>query len=65
MCCMKNFILGLPKIPISIGYGYQIGPRLREVTPTSNTVVENKYERWAGFIAIDIPLINFYSKPRK
>lgn len=59
------FILGLPKIPISIGYGYQIGPRLREVTATSNTTVENKYERWAGFIAVDIPLINFYSKPRK
>jgi len=59
------FILGLPKLPISIGYGYQIGPRLREVKADSNVLVENQYDRWSAFIVVDIPLLNFYSKPRK
>ena len=58
-------ILGLPRIPISLGIGYQIGPQLREVSADSNVILENQYERIAGFIAVDIPLMNFYSRSRK
>jgi len=56
-------VLGLPRIPISIGYGYQISPQLRGVSDTS-VKLENRADRWAGFIAVDIPLANLWSKPR-
>ncbi len=65
-------IYGLPKTPISIGYGWQRGPQLRGITTT--TEVEGESEvvnfdlangyRWNFFIAVDIPLFNLYTRSR-
>jgi len=57
-------VLGLPRIPISIGYGYQISPQLRSVNDQSVELGE-RADRWSGFIAVDIPLVNIWSKAIK
>ena len=64
-----HLVYGIPHTPLSLGYGWQRGPQLREVhipdpdggEPTNELV--NGY-RWAVFVAVDIPLFNIYSKPR-
>ena len=64
-----HLVYGIPKTPLSIGYGWQRGPQLREVhipdpaggEPTNRLV--SGY-RWAIFVAVDIPLFNIYTRPR-
>jgi hypothetical protein len=55
--------VGIPKFPLSIGYGFQTGPQLREIksgVPTFET--KQIYTRSSFFIAVDIPLFNIYNK---
>lgn len=56
-------VYGIPKWPLSIGAGAQYGPQLREVT-TMNNISENPSFSVRFFLAIDIPLLNFYTKSR-
>lgn len=65
-------IYGLPKAPISFGYGWQRGPQLRGITvttpigeepPLASYDLANGY-RWTFFIAVDIPLFNLYTKSK-
>jgi len=56
-------IYGLPTpLPISFGYGAQYGPTLYKVTSDNVNVSDKPGWRSHWFIAIDIPLINFWSK---
>ncbi|WP_276135180.1 hypothetical protein [Polluticoccus soli] len=55
-------IYGFGKTPISFGAGWQIGPRLRNVTATDNTVSE-MYSRFSLSFTVDIPLLNFATWP--
>ena len=56
-------VFGLPKVPISIGYGFQTGPQLRDIKEGVPTFETKKiYTRSAFFIAVDIPLFNLYNK---
>lgn len=63
-------IWGLPKWPVSLGAGGQLGPQLRQIsiTPTDEPAptleLESSAWRWQIFFAVDIPLINFYTKSR-
>ena len=57
-----GLIYGFPKVPISIGYTYQFGPALREINGTDKTVSNQLNRRWQFFLAVDIPLMNFYTK---
>lgn len=59
-----GIIYGLPKVPLSIGYTYQLGPTLREINPDVIVASEKLNRRWQFFIGVDIPLFNFYNKPR-
>lgn len=59
-----GLVYGIPKIPVSLGYTYQLGPALREINPEAATKSERMNKRWQFFIAVDIPLINFYTKSR-
>ncbi len=61
-------VLGFKDIPVSLGYGWQQGPHLREVNVedsanpgTFTNTTANGY-RWSIFLAVDIPLTNFYTK---
>ncbi len=58
------YVYGLPKWPISLGVGGQLGPQLREVTTTELNVDPNVSFTLQFFIAVDIPLLNFYTKSR-
>jgi hypothetical protein len=56
------FYYGFGKCPISLGAGVQLGPQLREVTTTNINVEKNYYLRYGITLAVDIPLLNFYTK---
>ncbi len=59
-----GIVLGLPAVPLSIGYTYQYGPALRELSSGAATVGQSNH-RTQFFLAVDIPLINIYSSSRK
>ena len=54
-------IYGVPKYPLSIGVGAQLGPNLREVTNASLNIDKTSGWRWGAFIAVDIPIVSLYS----
>lgn len=59
-------IYGFGKSPISIGAGVQLGPALRDVDPTGNADInKDYYVRAAGFIVVDIPILNLYNRKDK
>ncbi|MEP7318166.1 MAG: hypothetical protein ABI921_05485 [Panacibacter sp.] len=55
---------GLGKCPVSIGVGAQMGPQLRSITAKDINVDKNFYVRFGVSIAVDIPVLNFYTKSR-
>jgi hypothetical protein len=56
-------VIGLPGFPVSIGYGFQTGPQLRDIKQGVPTFETKKiYNRNSFFIAVDIPLFNLYNK---
>ena len=70
-------IYGIPTWPVSIGIGAQRGPQLREirinqqlidadgiVTQGLENVIESDGWRYGFTLAVDIPIINFYTKSR-
>ena len=58
-------VLGFANVPISIGGGVQYGPQLRKITKADTAVITTKAFRFSVFLAVDIPLINFYTKPQQ
>lgn len=50
---------GFPKIPISIGGGFQFSPHLSKVTLNGN-VIEPRKLRWNVFLAFDLPLLRIF-----
>lgn len=53
-------VYGVPKYPISIGIGAQLGPNLRSVTNGTLNSTTSGW-RWGAFIAVDIPMVSIYS----
>jgi hypothetical protein len=58
-------IYGIPRTPISIGGGWQYGPSLRKIESSAATIEPKQYTKWCLFIGVDIPILNFYTKPKK
>ncbi|MBL3656614.1 hypothetical protein [Fulvivirga sediminis] len=58
-------VYGFKDVPLSAGAGYQIGPRLHEVTVDNADMVSETYGRFSVFLAVDIHIINFHSKAKK
>ena len=58
------FSLGIAKTPLSVNIGWQMGPLLRAVSATENTY-SSKYTRISISLCVDIPIFNFYSKPKE
>lgn len=70
------FSVGLPKIPVSVNFGYQLAPTLRSITVvnSANTVqnpntsglanqyADKLYSRWSISLVVDIPIINLYTE---
>ena len=60
------YILGLPRSPISLGLGAQLGPNLREVDPSGSPNINTDYYiRTGGFIAVDIPFLTLSNRRDK
>ena len=59
-----HLVYGFPKWPVSVGFGVQMGPGLRKVTATTLGVDGTAGFRTGFFIAVDIPLLTFYSGSR-
>ncbi|MEO6732666.1 MAG: hypothetical protein ABIN01_15705 [Ferruginibacter sp.] len=57
-----GLIYGIPRLPLSIGYTYQFGPALRVINNTDKIVSNQLNRRWHFFLAVDIPLANFYTR---
>ena len=63
---------GLPKCPLSVNIGAQLGPNLREVNQATddkgnkvNLYQNNVYWRYSVSLVVDIPIFNFYTKSKK
>lgn len=56
--------VGIPKTPISLNLGAQVGPNLRKVNDTTNDYSNNTYLRYSFSICVDIPLLNLYTKSK-
>ncbi|WP_294678324.1 hypothetical protein [uncultured Fluviicola sp.] len=56
------FSYGIPKSPISVNAGWQMGPLLRKVDAQINeNTYSDRYGRVSLSICIDIPIVNFYT----
>jgi hypothetical protein len=60
--------LGIPKCPLSINMGAQMGANLRKVSVLNNATKldfsDNTYWRYSISICVDLPLLNLYTKSR-
>lgn len=59
--------IGIPKTPLSVNLGGQMGPNLRKIDQKSDGLLSNDYEnkvywRVSAGIVVDIPLLNLYTK---
>ena len=54
---------GIDKTPLSLNFGYQVGPLLRRIQSSQGSFT-NAYSRWSFSICVDIPLVDFYTKPK-
>ena len=62
------FSLGIPKCPLSVNMGAQVGPNLRKVNiydettgGYTNEYQNNVYWRFSISLVVDIPIFNFYT----
>lgn len=58
------YIYGIPKVPVSLGVGGQLGPQLRTITDQSAVISDGVTVSGRFFIGVDIPIINFFTKSR-
>jgi len=59
------YSFGIPRAPISVNAGWQLGPLLRVIDdPTYIPTGNETYSRISLSIVVDIPLLNFYTRNR-
>lgn len=56
------YSLGIKNTPLSVNLGWQMGPLLRNVTAVQNDYSQS-YSRVSLSLCVDLPLMNFYTKP--
>ncbi len=56
------YSVGIPDWPLSVNFGWQQGPLLRQVTKTENNYSQS-YSRISLSVCVDIPMLNFYTTP--
>ncbi len=59
-----GLVYGFSDFPLSVGYSYQYGPALRTITSEAATVSPQLNRRWQFFLAVDIPIFNFYTRSK-
>jgi hypothetical protein len=56
------FYYGFRNSPFSVGLGAQLGPQLRKIDAAAIDVRKDLYIRFGLSFAVDIPLLNFYTR---
>ena len=60
--------IGIPKSPLSVNFGAQMGANLRKITSSNGTSQidynDKIYWRYSISVCVDIPLLNFYTKSK-
>lgn len=61
--------IGIPKSPLSMNFGAQMGPNLRKIDNSNPAAPVNDYSnkiywRFSTSLCVDIPLLNLYTKSR-
>lgn len=61
-----NIVLGIPKTPFSIGFGYQSRPNLSAIKKDGTLQLADKNPSfgWHASLSVDIPIFNLYTTPR-
>jgi hypothetical protein len=61
--------IGIPRSPISLNFGAQMGASLRKINTVSagnlqpkNDLSNNTYWRFSASVCVDIPLLNFHTR---
>lgn len=57
-------VLGFPRWPISLGVGHQWMPLLSKVEQDQAILYDSKGTRWQVFLAVDIPMLNLFTRSR-
>ena len=57
-------VYGVPKYPLAIGVGAQLGPNIRTVNNSVTTTTTNGW-RMGAFLAVDIPMVNLFTTNKK
>lgn len=57
-----HFMYGFANLPLTLSLGYQISPRLRQVSNSNNIVSNRNFERFSFALTADITIFNFYRK---
>jgi hypothetical protein len=57
------FYYGIRKTPLSVGIGAQMGPQLRNITAQDININKKAYIRYGLTVVVDIPLLNFFTRP--
>ncbi len=58
------FSVGLPRVPIAVNAGWQMGSVLRKIDPSVASKASANYSRISISLLVDIPLFNFYTTSR-
>lgn len=61
--------IGIPKTPLSVNVGAQVGPNLRKINTQDPAKLLNDYStkmywRYSVSVCVDLPLLNLYSKSK-
>lgn len=56
------FYYGFRNSPFSLGLGAQVGPQLRKISSNDINIGKEIYLRFGLSFAVDLPLLNFYTK---
>lgn len=61
-----GLVWGIPKWPLSLGATYSAGPLLRKIVDNGQNIQVAANRQWGVrlFIAVDIPILNFYNVSR-
>lgn len=59
-----HLVFGLPRWPVSFGFGHHWLPLLSKVERDAATLYDSKGKRWQFFLAVDIPILNFYNRSK-
>ena len=60
-----HLMYGIAGLPLTLSAGYQLSPKLRQVTIDNNKIENRNFQRFTMSIMTDITIFNFYKTPKR